>query len=181
MCAPKRVMLPDVPSGDHRDKNRAVTFAMHGLWRKLRKDKCERCRAFPELVGPRILLLESVDYFGTCQYFSGRKRRILMSKTSIWGKLVGSPKLPLYVNESCDAVYFRRWLKSRAMFITFLLSSNGVISFESRPLIFVLFMRNQSIQEQIVEYDIRSKYPKEYSTVDKVGSEKLSARKFCFV
>ena len=35
----------------------------------------ERCRAFPERVGPRVLLLESVDFFET--------RRILMSKTSM--------------------------------------------------------------------------------------------------
>ena len=34
-------------------------------------------RAFPERVGPRILLLESVDYFGTIDYFSGRKKNNL--------------------------------------------------------------------------------------------------------
>ena len=28
------------------------------------------------------------------------------------------------------------------------------------------------IQKKIVEYDIKSKYPEEYSTVDKVGGEK---------
>ena len=40
-------------------------------------------RAFPERVGPRILSLESVDYFGTTDYFSGRKKRIMIiSKTS---------------------------------------------------------------------------------------------------
>ena len=34
-------------------------------------------RAFPEQVelGPRILSLESVDYFGTSDYFSGRKKQ----------------------------------------------------------------------------------------------------------
>ena len=32
-------------------------------------------RAFPELVGPRILLPESVDYFGTTDHFSGRKKK----------------------------------------------------------------------------------------------------------
>ena len=31
-------------------------------------------RTFPERVGPRILSLESVDYFGTIDYFSGRKK-----------------------------------------------------------------------------------------------------------
>ena len=41
-------------------------------------------RAFPEGVGPRILWLESVDYFGTADHLSGRKKKriILMSKTS---------------------------------------------------------------------------------------------------
>ena len=41
-------------------------------------------RAFPELVGPRILSPESVDYFGTTDHFSGRKKKriILTSKTS---------------------------------------------------------------------------------------------------
>ena len=41
-------------------------------------------RAFPERVGPRILSLEGVDYFGTTDHFSGRKKKriILMSKTS---------------------------------------------------------------------------------------------------
>ena len=33
----------------------------------------------------------------------------------------------------------------------------------------------------IVEYDIKSKYPEEYSTVDKAGSEKRLERKSCFV
>ena len=31
-------------------------------------------RAFPQRVGPRILLLESVDYFGTTDHFSVRKK-----------------------------------------------------------------------------------------------------------
>ena len=32
----------------------------------------------------------------------------------------------------------------------------------------------------IVEYDLKSNYPEEHSTVDKVGSQKILARKFCF-
>ena len=68
------------------------------------------------------------------------------------------------------------------MFITFLLPGNDVISLEWRPLIFVyLYARTQSIQKQIVKYDIKSKYPEKYSTVDKVGRERLLARKSCFV
>ena len=34
---------------------------------------------------------------------------------------------------------------------------------------------------QIVECDIKNKCPEEYSTVDKVGIEKLLARKSCFL
>ena len=33
-----------------------------------------RFRAFRELVGPRILSRESVDYFRTSEHFSGRKK-----------------------------------------------------------------------------------------------------------
>ena len=32
-----------------------------------------------------------------------------------------------------------------------------------------LYTRTQSIQKQMVEYDIKSKYLREYSTFDKVG------------
>ena len=39
----------------------------------------------------------------------------------------------------------------------------------------------KSIQKQIVEYDLKSKCSEEYSTVDKVGSEKPLACKSCFV
>ena len=68
------------------------------------------------------------------------------------------------------------------MFITFLLFGNNIISVESRHLIFVyLCTRTQSIQKKIFEYDVKSKYPEEYSTVDKVGREKLLAVKSCFL
>ena len=41
---------------------------MHILRRKL------RFRAFPERVCPRILSLESVDYFGTSEHFGVEKK-----------------------------------------------------------------------------------------------------------
>ena len=41
------------------------------------------------------------------------------------------------------------------------------------PLIFMYLFQ--------IEYDMKSKYPEEYSSIDKVGSEKLLARKSCFV
>ena len=44
-----------------------------------------------------------------------------------------------------------------------------------------LYTRTQSIQKQIVKYDTKGKYPEEYSTVDKVGRERLLAKKSYFV
>ena len=44
-----------------------------------------RFRAFPEQVGPKILWLERVDFFGTSEYLEqwSRKRRMLMAKSLI--------------------------------------------------------------------------------------------------
>ena len=65
-------------------------------------------RAFPKRVGPRILSLESVDYFGASEQYCvvGEKKRNLISKIA----MVGCCKLSLYANKSCDkhAIYFRR-------------------------------------------------------------------------
>ena len=36
-----------------------------------------------------------------------------------------------------------------------------------------LYTRTQSIQKQIVEYDIKSKYPEEYLNFNEVGRDKL--------
>ena len=64
------------------------------------------------------------------------------------------------------------------MFITLLLFGNEVISLD-----FHVFRYAYSINQfkkQNVKYDIKSKYPKEYSTVDKVGREKLLVKKSCY-
>ena len=42
-------------------------------------------------------------------------------------------------------------------------------------------MHTESTQKQIIKYDIKSKYPEEYSTVDKLKGEKLLVRQSCFV
>ena len=92
------------------DKNCSVMKAMHRI------ESCERCWAFLEWVGPWVLSPESVEYFGTHDYFSGgEKGKTLMSKSSMLHKLL------LDTNESCDeyAIYFWRRLKWRVMFITF--------------------------------------------------------------
>ena len=52
---------------------------------------------------------------------------------------------------------------------------------EALALIFVYYMLTQSIQKQVVEYNVKSKYPEEDSTIDRVGSEKLLVRKSCFM
>ena len=57
------------------------------------------------------------------------------------------------------------------MFIRFCSQCNDVVSLESRPLIFV-YLCTQSILKQFVQYDIKSKYPKEYWHFDKVGRQK---------
>ena len=64
------------------------------------------------------------------------------------------------------------------------LFGNDVISLDLGSLmIFVyLYTCTQSIQKQIVEYDIKSrKYTEEYSVVDEVGPEILLARKSFFM
>ena len=38
-----------------------------------------------------------------------------------------------------------------------------------------------NIQKQVVEYNVKSKYPEEDSTIDRVGSEKLLVKKSCFM
>ena len=59
-------------------------------------------RAFPKRAGPRILSLESVDYFGASEhYWVVEKKRILISKIA----MVGCCTLSLYENESWIFVY----------------------------------------------------------------------------
>ena len=68
------------------------------------------------------------------------------------------------------------------MFMAFLLFGKDVTSLKSKPLIFMyLYTHTQSIQKQIVENNIKSKYPEEYLTVVKEGCEKRLARKSCFM
>ena len=66
-------------------------------------------RAFPKRVGPRIPLLESIDYFGTSERYCVVKKKIIRILTSKIA-MVGCGNLSLYANESCDehAIYFRR-------------------------------------------------------------------------
>ena len=47
-----------------------------------------RFRDFPERVGPRILSLENVDFFGTSEYFGGRKKSNLNKQKTNWSGVV---------------------------------------------------------------------------------------------
>ena len=48
-----------------------------------------RLRAFPERVGPRILLLESVDYFRKSKHFNGRKKKEKLISKTLMVRLTG--------------------------------------------------------------------------------------------
>ena len=76
---------------------------------------------------------------------SARKKEIRILITKI--AMVGCGKPSLYANESCDehAIYFRRWSKWSAMYIIFLISGSDVISLESRPLNFRVFIHAYSL------------------------------------
>ena len=54
--------MPGVPCVETGTKNLCVIEATNVLRRKL------KFRAFPKRVGPRILSLESVDYFGASEH-----------------------------------------------------------------------------------------------------------------
>ena len=98
--------------------------------------------AFPKRVGPRILSLERVDYFGTSEHFwVGRKKiRILISKIA----MIGCGKLSLYANGSCDEhAIGHDWndVPCKSLFW----SRNDVISLGLRPLNFHVFIRLYSL------------------------------------
>ena len=109
--------------------------------------------SFPERVGPRTLSLESVDYFGTSEYFSGReKEESLRANLRWWG--VGNfhcMQMSLVMVMRFISGYDWHGKRYSSRFCS-------VISLESRPLIFVyLYARTETIQKQIAQYDIKLK------------------------
>ena len=92
-------------------------------------------------------------------------KSILQWKFRWWGyKLVGCCKLSFYANESCR-LFLAMIEMTRHVHRVFGLwqwcNFSGIV--------FRVFIHAYSI---IVEYDIKRKYPEEYPTVDKVGTEK---------
>ena len=109
-----------------------------------------------------IITLEQVN-----TSVSGRKKKTNLNQENFDGKCC---KFSLYANDSCDehAVYF--WLKWRAMFLARVLSLASSSTVHVFPV--VANTCTKPVQKQLVEYDTKSKYPKEYSTTDNVESEK---------
>lgn len=146
----------------------------------------EICRAFRERVGLWILSLKSADYFGRSEYFSSRK------KQNLYEKNFNDEANPSgVVNFHSMQMSFAISMHACILFVMIGMTRHvhhflalwQWCNFELRPLIFVYFSRvlNQSRNKSSNIYDIKSKYPEEYSTVDKVGREKLVGRKSCFV
>ena len=148
------------------DKNRRVmkaVLAMHRI------ESCERCWAFLEWVGPWVLSPERVEYFGTSDYFSGGKKgKTLMSKSSMFRSgVVNCCCVQMSLVMSMRFIFGDGWndMPHSSHFLDFCVFTNAF----------------WSIQKKIVEYNIKSKYPEEYLTVDNVGSGKLLARKSYFM
>ena len=101
-------------------------------------------RAFPEQVSPRIVSLESIDYFGTSEHFSGRKKKkknLIISKTSI----VSVVNFHNCMQMSLLAMFEM----THHVLITFFISGNDVISLEWRPLNFCVIIQAYSLRLQM--------------------------------
>ena len=114
VCRPlKGVIVPVVRSEDRGnwDKHLGVTKAMQGrLMRKIQSFS-RTCRSTNSIPWKSRLFWNK----WILQWLKKRKRKKNMVRLC---------KLSLYANESCDdhAVYFRRWLKWRAMLIQLLIT-----------------------------------------------------------
>ena len=64
-------------------------------------------------------------------------------------------------------------MKWSAMLITFLLFGNDFSWFDALDSSVLTQAYLINSEKKIVEYDVKSDYPEEYSTVDKVGRDKL--------
>lgn len=147
---------------------------MYVLWRKRRKDECERSRTFPGRVGPRILSLDSADYLYEQVNTSLVEKKKSLNEQNFDGE------------SNCSGVVFK-WA-GLVMSIRFIVSSRvcslaemQFLSNRGRWFSCILYRRTQSIQKHIVRYDVKSKCLEKYFTVDEVGHEKLLATKSCFV
>ena len=101
-------------------------------------------RAFPEQVSPRIVSLESIDYFGTSEHFSGRKKKkknLIISKTSIVSVVNFHNCMQMSLLATFEMTHH--------VLITFFVSGNDVISLEWRPLNFCVIIQAYSLRLQM--------------------------------
>ena len=101
-------------------------------------------RAFPEHVSPRIVSLESIDYFGTSEHFSGpkkKKKNLIISKTSIVSVVNFHNCMQMSVLAMFEMTHH--------VLITFFISGNDVISLDSRPLNFCVIIQAYSLRLQM--------------------------------
>ena len=96
-------------------------------------------KAFPEQVSPRIVSLESIDYFGTSEHFSGRKKK--------------KKNLESVVNfHNCMQMSLLAMFEMthhHSVLMTFFISGNDVISLKSRPLNFCVIIQAYSLRLQM--------------------------------
>ena len=81
----------------------------------------QKMSRFPEQVGSQFLWLEALITLE--QVITSVVEKKNLNEQNVDGELVGCCKFLLYANEACDEheVHFRRCLKRRALFITFLM------------------------------------------------------------
>ena len=118
-------------------------------------------------MGPRILSFESIDYFGTSEYFSDN----FDGEAINWSGVVNFHCMQMSLMMSVQFISAVIEMMRHHVFGLWQSCDFSWIDFR-------VFIHAFSI---IVKFDITSKYPEEYSTVNKVASEKPFARKSCFV
>ena len=138
--------MPGVPCGDRgnwdreslRDRSH-VCFAKKAYVR-LNLELFRPCRSTNSIASKRWLLWNKWALLSR-----QKKTRILISKTA----MVGCYKLWLYANASCDehAIYCRSAMIEMTCHVNHFLS-NDIISLESRPLNFRVFIQAYSLRPQ---------------------------------
>ena len=148
----------------------------------------KRCRPFREQVGPPS---NSIAWKRWLLYHKrqwSKKKRIVMSKTSgtlrWWGWLIGCCKNfhCMQVSHVMNMQLFPATIEMTRYVLHVFALWQWYIFCRIEPWFSYIYTRvfNQFRNNKIVENYINSKYPKEHSTVDKVGCRKLLARKSCF-
>ena len=116
----------------------------------------QRCWAFRERVGPRILLLETVDYFGTSECFSEN----FDGEAINWSGVVNFHGMKMSLVMSMRFIFGDGWndapCSSRRFYFKAMIS---------------IFLHAYILKKIFFKYSEFIKFSEEHSTVDKVGRE----------